>query len=780
MDAVLKFGGTSLGTPEALKRSAAIVADAVRAGRKIVVVVSALANERGRATDALQKGDQNFVVRECYRLTEAIGVSVPEDLLGKLGTAVFSLESHRSNPSLFLEVFDPAFDPLLARSEIVSFGERLMASIFASYLQKIGVEAIFVDAREFVVADNSGNVSFDETRAKIADYFHSFSGVPVVTGFIARTPHGATTTIGRGGSDLTAVLVACGVGTSEVELWTDVPGIMTADPRIVECAYPISDLSYDEALQAVRAGAKGIPPEAVRLAQQWSVVIAVKSLLDPEAPGTQIGVSSFCSSRAPKLVAHNGRVALIAVSSELFPGMKGMMARITSVFAEHCVNIGMLAQPLSETSVAFVVDEHDAATAHKALVALFDGQPVSIEGPTPCSVVTVVGEAMKGGLGISGRLDSAFGRAGANILSAAQAREDAISIAVQREDGPAALRAAHAEFFEHDGAPVVFLLGVGNVGGAVLAQLGAMQLPRNARLCGVADSKKMVVDPQGIAPSRAVELLKKNDDAFNLEAFVARAKRVPASQRIIVDCTPSEAVARYYPELFRQGFDVVAANKCANSAPTDEYLALMTAIRNSGRRFRDSANVGGKLGVIPMIRRYAPLITHVEAMLSGTLGWLFSNYDDERSFAALLESARRLGLTEPDPQKDLSGEDVARKLLVLLRKLGIRAQLDDIRPYVEDLRGKDEAYFHDRFREARRSGGKILRYVARLSSSGVVSAGITAVSPESPFFPACCDAENVVVIHTTTEPPIVIRGPGAGGAATAEAVLLDIIELLNQ
>ena len=457
--------------------------------------------------------------------------------------------------------------------------------------------------------------------------------------------------------------------------------------------------------------------------------------------------------------------------------MSGTIERIPGVLAKHRVNLGMLAQSLSEHSVAFVVDELDAATAHQALVALFDGKLVTVEGPTLCSVITVVGEAMKGGVGISGRLDSAFGRAGVNILSAAQAREDAISIACARDDGPAALRSAHAEFFEHDGAPAFFLLGVGTIGGTTLQQLGAMALPRGAHLCGVANSKKMLASPQGIMPSRALELLRESEDVFTLDAFVAAAKRVPASQRIIIDCTPSEAIARCYPELFRQGFDVVAANKCANSASTDDYIALMTALRNSGRAFRDSANVGGKLGVIPVLLRYAPLVTRVEALLSGTLGWLLSHYNSTKPFLALVEEARMLGLTEPDPRLDLSGEDVARKLLILLRKLDVRVEFADVRPFVEDLCGKNEAYFSERLAAAQASGG-VLRYVAHFSPDGEVGASLVAVGIESPFY-SVCDAENVVVIHTTTEPPIVIRGPGAGPAATAEAVILDLIDLLR-
>lgn len=757
MDIVLKFGGTSLGTPDALRRSATVVADALRSGHRPVVVVSALANERGRATEKLVRRDEcerEWVIDEYRVLTEAIGVTSPVALFEELAATPFCYEQ-----------------------ECLSFGERLMAAVFASYLQMIGVDAKPVDAREFVIATLAGTPVVDETRTKIVSYFQGFQSVPVVTGFVARTPDGKTATLGHGGSDLTAVLLAVGLGI-RTELWTDVHGIMTADPRIVPDARVIDVMTYREAFQAVHAGAKGIPPEAIQIAERFGITISIKSLRDPEASGTRIGALSFAPSRAPKLVAHNGYLALMTVSSASFPGATGTLARIASTLADRNVNIGMLAQSLSEQSITFVVHERDAFVAHRALVALFDGSPVDVEGPILCSVVTMVGEAMKGGVGISGRLDGALGRAGVNILAAAQACEDAISIACARENGPTALRAAHEEFFGHDGAPAIFLLGVGNIGKALLEQMCRVGLPRGAHLCGIANSKKMAIVPQGIALERALELLGDSAEAFQLDQLLARARRVPAGQHIVVDCTASAEVARRYLEFLNQRFDVVAANKLANVAPLDEYSALVNALRRSGRRFLDSANVGGKLGILPVIRRCGPVITRIEAMLSGTLGWLLSHYNSTKPFAELVEEARKLGLTEPDPRLDLSGEDVARKLLILLRTLGVRAEFAQVRPCVEDLRGRDEAYFRELLDRARTSG-KVLRYVANLAPHGEVGASLMSVGPESPFFSAH-DAENVVVVHTRSGAPIVLRGPGAGPHETAEAVFLDVIEVLSQ
>ncbi len=756
MDRVLKFGGTSLGTSEALRRSAVIVADAVRAGRKVAVVVSALANERGRATDELFDGHYSWVVGEYHALTNALGVpplaAISDELMRAAGVSYLP--------------------------EILSFGERMMAELFAAYLCTIGVEAKSVDAREFIVVDKNGDVCFDKTHQKIVDYFQLRGCVPVVTGFIARDADGNTATLGRGGSDLTAMLLARGVAASAVELWTDVPGIMTADPRVVAAARSISAMSYDEALAAVRAGAKGIPPEAILFAKHHGITVSVKNTRDVDACGTYIGSASPFETRGPKLIASSDQLVIVTVSSDAFVGVAGIMSRMTHALAECNVNLVAFAQAVPEHSISFLVATIDAPHARATLRELFTDSVVEVSELTPCTTLTVVGESMRGTVGTSGRLYGALGVAGANVLFAAQAQENAISLAVSLADGAKALRAAHAEFFEHDGSPAVFLLGVGTIGGAVLAQLGAMSLPKGAHLCGVANSKKMVVDPQGIVPSRAVELLQKSEDVFTLDEFVARAKRVPASQRIVIDCTPSAEIARAYPELFGAGFDIVAANKCANVAPDAAYREMCAAQRSSGRRFLDSANVGGKLGVIPVIRRYAPVITRIEATLSGTIEWLLRHYDGRKPFIELLEEARKLGLTEPDPQLDLSGEDVARKLLILFRVLGVPREFGDNRPFVEDLRGKDESYFRGCFSWADDCSEE-LYYVAHLTPDGHVGASIRQVGLSSPFFGAK-DVENTIVLYTRTGSPIVLRGPGAGPAATAEAVLLDIIELLNQ
>lgn len=775
MDIVLKFGGTSLGTPEALRRSATIVADTVRAGHHPAVVVSALANERGRATKKLEDGAYDWVVGEYRALAEALGVSPPLALFSELRHLVGNFGCQLSgSPGL-----------LNAREEIIGFGERLMAVVFANYLLQLNVHPQPVDAREFVVVASDRAVLVDETRVRVASYFKNFAYLPVVTGYIARTLDGSTVTIGRGGSDLTAVLVAHGVGAREVELWSDVSGIMTADPRLVESAYPVGAMTYDEALQAVRAGAKGIPPEAILYAKRNGIAISVRNSSDPLHPGTHIGGGSPFGMRGPRLVAYNDKLAIIEIASDAFAGVAGTAARITGVLANDFVNLVAFAQAAPEHSVSLVVAHGDAVRACASLAALFLDASVSVSEPIPCAMLTIVGESMCGVIGTSGRLYHALGRAGANVRFAAQAQEHAISVAVSCDDGPAALCAAHVEFFEHTGAPAIFLLGVGTIGGALLAAMGGQKLPSSAHLCGVANSRKMAVVPQGIAPERAWELLGDSAEAFRLDEFLARARRVPAMQRVIVDCTASPDVAGRYPDFFRQGFDVVAANKLANSAPLDQYLAMLSVLRDSGRSFRDTANVGGKLGVIPMIRRYGPKITRVEAILSGTLGWLFSHYDGTRSFAELLGDAQRLGLTEPDPQKDLSGEDVVRKLLILLRKLDCHVDFADIRPRVCDLRGRDEEYFLGFLKEAaewplrepRLLGGRA-RYVAAFASNGHAGAGLTTVGLDSPFYSAN-NAENVVVIYTTTEPPIVLRGPGAGAEVTAEAVLLDIIEVLN-
>lgn len=811
---VLKFGGTSVGSPESIKSVKDIVCQYQQDGQKTAVVVSALKGttnalvemgQKARLNDTSYQTLLNQTENHHYDIIRTIiPVAIQSKLLSKVKVLFNEIGELLQGISLLKECSPRTLDTLL------SFGERLSSFIIAEYLQIEGVQAIQVDTRQLIVTNdqfNKAKVDFEASNQKIRAYLQNLEPVPVITGFIAATPQGDTTTLGRGGSDYTAAIIGAALYAREIEIWTDVDGMMTADPKVVKKAFSLSHVSYEEAMELSHFGAKIIYPPTLQPAISQNIPLRLKNTFNPSFEGTLITGDHNQSNIPVKGISSIEHIALLQVSGNGMVGVPGVSSRLFGALAQHQINVILISQASSEHSICFAVTPEDAQEAKEVIEEAFAFEihskkidEVLIENEL--SIVAIIGEKMRQVPGISGNLFMALGNNGINVVAVAQGSSELnVSTVVNRKDLAKALNALHEAFFLSNTQTIhVFLLGAGLIGNTLLQQLHQQkeyllkEQSININLVAIANSKKMRFEEDGLDISLPKEELLATGVPSDVEQYIEHMKQLNLPNSVFVDCTAAHIAIDYYEDILNSSISIATPNKIANSGSFVDYLKLKRATLTHGVKFLYETNVGAGLPVISTLKdlqNSGDKIHKIEGVLSGTLSYIFNSFDGSVSFSEVVKEAKEKGLTEPDPRDDLNGQDVARKILILAREVGWalepnQVQVENILPQncldatsVEDffvaLEQANEV-FQNKVQTAAQEGKK-LRLIAQLEN-GEARVKLEAVDNQHPFY-NLQGSDNMIAFTSERykNQPLVIRGPGAGADVTAAGVFAEVISV---
>jgi len=807
---VLKFGGTSVANADNINKAVNIISEAVIKD-KTIVVVSAL----GGITDALiQCGmsaaaeDETF--KEKLQAIEQRHLETVKALIPiTQQSSALSLVKKRCNE--LEDICDGIFllGELSVRTldKIVSYGELLSSQILSARLTSLGIENIWKDSRELITTDSQFGyavVDFEVTFRKMNEFFSaSEQSLFIVPGFIASDAKGVTTTLGRGGSDYTAAIYASGVHANSVEIWTDVSGMMTADPRLVSNARAIPNISYQEAMELSHFGAKVIYPPTIQPVMDRNIPVWIKNTFAPHDNGTLIEKVVSKNGSSIRGITSINRIALLSLEGSGMVGIPGFSKRLFESLSNEKINVILITQASSEHSICVGVEEAGALKAKATVDRAFDHEikngkvePLIIE--QGLTIVALVGDNMKSHPGISGKMFGTLGRNGVNVRAIAQgSSERNISAVIASTDVKKAINILHEEFFETTHKQLnLFITGTGNVGSRLLDQLKQQynylleNLRLQVRVIGLANSKKMVFVDEGINLSDWRDLLQEGED-MDLKKFVSITRSKNLRNTVFVDITANQEVALVYDALLEKSISVVACNKIACSSPFVYYKKLKNLSREYNSPFFFETNVGAGLPVIGTLNdllRSGDKISKIEAVLSGTLNFVFNNYSGEKKFAEVVRQAQDEGYTEPDPRLDLSGTDVMRKIMILAREAGEKIEMEEIqnngfmpescmKGSVDDFyqaMSIEEDYFKKIYQEAAATGKK-LKFVAKYEN-GKASVGLQHISSNHDFF-HLYGKDNIVLFYTDRYPeqPLVVKGAGAGAEVTASGVFADII-----
>ncbi|MDR2343131.1 MAG: bifunctional aspartate kinase/homoserine dehydrogenase I [Spirochaetaceae bacterium] len=805
---IMKFGGTSVGSAAAIEKLMQIVAG--RAGTRVVVVsaFSGVTDSLIEAARAAGRGEKFDTILEALAIRHR---EVMEAAAGELDPGLDRIqelhaELRRVLDGIFIlkEVSPRSLD------YVMSFGERLSASIVTRCFQARGVDAEYLDSRALIKTDDrhgNAKVFAEESYKNIKDHTAGHGALQIVTGFIASTREGATTTLGRGGSDYTAAIFGAALDAERVEIWTDVDGILTADPKMVKNAFCIDEISYSEAMELSHFGAKVLYPPTVQPLLEKKIPVWIGNSFRPDAKGTLISDRKSNNRWPVRGISSLENITLVSVQGTGMIGVSGFSSRLFGALARRGINVIMITQASSEHSICFAVTPGDAAEAVTAIKEEFALEVKSglLEKPAAeqnLVIIAVVGENMKNTPGISGKVFHSLGRNGVNVAAIAQGSSEInISAVLAKQDEAKALNAIHEAFFLSGTRSVnLFLVGCGLIGGTLLEQIAGQRETLAERykiqinICGLANSRGMILDGQGLSPYRAKALLADSPSPFNIDAFVRQMKEFNLPNSCFCDCTASETVAAVYETVLHAAIAIVTPNKKANSGSFDYYRRLTAYSRDRGIPYLYEVTVCAGLPVISTLRDLhlsGDRVLRIEAVLSGTLSFIFNNFDGETTFSALVREAKSKGYTEPDPRDDLNAMDAARKALILARECGLPLEFSQVSieallpeacfraPNVDAFfteLEKSDAGFEKR-RAAACTEGKQLRYVAVIEA-GSARISLRAEPPESPFR-SLVDSDNIVVITTErySKLPMVIKGPGAGAQVTAAGVFADIVRV---
>lgn len=812
---VLKFGGSSVAHAENINKVIDIVQKATINGRTVVVVsaLSGVTDLLLQAASLAVNGSEEY--KERLKLIEQKHLDAVKQLIPVINQShLLSLVKKACNEMEDICNGILLLQELTARTNdrMASYGEWLSSQIIAAAFQAKGFQAFWVDTRELIITDSNytaAGVDFSVTNQKITEYFHARKdNLFILPGFIAKDSSGITTTLGRGGSDYTAAILAAALDASVLQIWTDVSGMMTADPRLTTHAKIISQISYQEAMELSHFGAKVIYPPTLQPVMGKNIPVYIKNTFSPDDAGTRIhnGEVKATTEKDNSLVSgisSISNITLISLEGSGMIGIPGFSKRLFEALSNEKINVILITQSSSEHSICVAVDSNAAHRAKRAVDAMFANEialqkvaPLIIE--TNLSIVALVGEQMKNHTGISGRMFHALGKNGVNIRAIAQgSSEKNISAVIAAADVKKAINVLHEEFFETGYKQVnLFIAGTGNVGTKLIEQLLQQssylqnQMHLQIRVAGVSNSRKMLMNEDGIDLSNWKTLLDNGENA-DVNLFASEIIKRNLRNSILVDITANDAVAEIYESLLRKSISVVACNKIAASSSFEKYATLKEVAREFNSQFLFETNVGAGLPVIATLNdlvRSGDRVHRIQAVLSGTLNFVFNNYDGTKKFADIVKQAQDEGYTEPDPRLDLGGTDVMRKILILAREAGQRIEMNEVVNHsfmpekcmqgtVADFykeMGKAEAHFKQLLIEANQKQCK-LKFVASYHN-GKASVGLQHIEAKHDLY-HLYGKDNVVLFYTDRykEQPLVVKGAGAGAEVTAAGVFADII-----
>ena len=807
---VLKFGGTSVGSSENIRKVTEIVRSSA-AQEKTIVVVSAMSgvtnlliasSEKSASGDDSYKDALSIIEEKHFQVVkDLIPINQQSGIIANVKVLLNQLEDVLHGVSLVKELSKKTSD------YIVSFGELLSSTIIAEV-----IGAVWVDAKELIKTDGSfGNaqVNFELTNTLVQGYFNGKSeNLFLVPGFISSTEKGELSTLGRGGSDYTASILAAALSVDLLEIWTDVNGIMTADPRQVEQAFSVPEVSYKEAMELSHFGAKVIYPPTILPVYKKNIPIKILNTFDRSNPGTLI--SGTDNSKMPiKGISSIDKIALLSLSGSGMVGIPGISSRLFGALSLAGVNIILITQASSEHSITLAINPNDVESAVESVNSEFELEiqlgkinPLKVE--LGLSIVALVGEKMSGQVNVSGKMFSALGNNGINLRAIAQgSSERNISAVIEEKHVKKALNVLHERHFENDHPRLnLFIVGIGNVGGTLIEQIKnqAASLEENSkiqiRVIGMCNSRKMLIDEAGIDLNNWKELVDQCDEPFTTTALIARATELNLRNSVLVDCTANEEIAGMYKSALSANISVVTANKIACSSEYEKYQELKDISLKNGAKFLFETNVGAGLPVIGTINDLVfsgDKITQIQGVVSGSLNFIYNMYDGENNFHDIVKQAQQEGYTEQDPRIDLSGVDVKRKIVILVRESGYEMELEDVSvksflpdscfavdtvdQFFEELK-KNESTFKSMVETAKSKGEK-LRIVGSFDGKKA-SVEMQSVGSDHPFY-NLQGKDNIVVLYTNryAEQPMVIQGAGAGAGVTAAGVFADIIRIAN-
>jgi len=805
---VLKFGGSSVGSPERIKVVKQIVEDQKESCIVIVSAFQKVSYQLSKVSHLAENRDESYkqileeIEQRHYDAVKALfSINQQSHILAGIKILINNLEETLNGVFLLKELTCKTLDT------IVSFGERLSSFIISLVID----DAYLVEIRDLIKTDSEycrANVDFKKSDQLIGEYFKSHKSVAIVPGFVGSNDEGETTTLGRGGSDYTAAIIAAATKASVLEIWTDVDGFMTADPRKVEKAYSIESLSYAEALELSHFGAKVLYTPTIQPVLNKKIRIQIKNTFNPEAKGTVIGMQEHIKTESPiKGISSVDDIDLITIQGSGLVGVTGISSRLFSALASKNINVILITQASSEFSISFAINPSYTKTAKDAIHKEFRHEidhmkSIRLLIEQELSVIAIVGERMRHTPGISAKLFRSLGRNGINVIAIAQGSSELnISVVITNQSLKKALNVIHEGFFlSHYKELHLFMAGTGLVGSRLLNQIRLQQEKflinhrLKVNLIGLTNSRKMLIQPGGIDIEHYNDLLD-NGRKTNLDDFCKEMVSLNYRNSVFIDCTASADVAKLYKKIFNSYASVVTANKIACSSAYSNYKDLKNTAKSRGVRFIFETNVGAGLPIINTINdliNSGDKILEIQAVLSGTLNFIFNTISKDIPLSETIRLAKEEGFSEPDPRIDLSGVDVVRKLLILSRESGYQIEEKDVKisPILPDeyFKGDLDAFWekikkYDAEFEKKRleieKNNKKWRFVAQLKD-GKTSVKLLAVGSDHPLFPL--EGSNNIIMLTTErykELPMIIKGYGAGADVTAAGIFADVIRIVN-
>ena len=812
---VHKFGGTSLAGADRYRAACEIILSQLP-GKRVAVVVSAMSGVTNALIDSvnLAAAQDDSYLQKLQTLEDRHLETVAAL---QLRNAESLSETLHSDFDAIREVLRGVWITRLASERIIEFvsghGELWSAQLLHAYFESCNHRSSWLDARKTLVVEPNANtvtVDWETSKQKLHTWLANSpeTDLLVITGYIAATHDGVATTLKRNGSDLSASIFGALLGADAVTIWTDVDGVYSADPRQVADAVVIPDLSYQEAAELAYFGAKVIHPNTMSPAITHNITVWIKNTFKPDAPGTRISATSSSLDMPIKGFAAVEDMVLINVEGTGMIGIPGVAHKVFGALRAVDVSVVMISQASSEHSICFAVPRTHAELAKKTVQETFvvemqRGEIQTVDMTEGCCIIAMVGDGMIDRLGMAGKFFNALGKAGINVRAIAQgSSERNISAVIKHTEATKALRAVHSAFYLSNQTLSIGVIGTGLIGGTLLSQLQSRidELKRHRgidlRVRGIMNSRQMILADRHLVLDRWRDELSDSSKTADLESFINHVNADHLPHAVLIDATASGELTTHYESWLAKGINIITPNKKSNAGPFPAYRSLRETARRNQRYFLYETNVGAGLPIIQTLRGLVETgdeVIKIEGVLSGTLSYIFNSLDGSRTFSEVVREAHSLGLTEPDPREDLSGVDVARKLIILAREMGLEVEMDAVQVeslVAEDLReGTVDQYLEGLGKYdqtvasllgSARDAGQVVRYVGTIDSDGGLSAQMRRYPVEHPFA-NLSGSDNIVSFQTAryNSQPMIVRGPGAGPEVTAAGVFADLLRLAS-